>query len=203
MKRLAAGLVVLVLAVTICRGEESAEREWTTTQGSKVKASFVRLDGEKVVLKKAEGQLLSVNVKTLVEEDQKLVAELGEKGASADESKPVIASKGLAAAQPAGGGLSDDEISKLATEWTNPKNGNKLVFTASIETQKLSGRDREKFVKSGKVPIRIIATLYETKIDKGKTLYMRESGTCHIRLTNSDGKAVLSETVSLDKMCPS
>lgn len=98
------------------------------------------------------------------------------------------------------GTLSDFDLAQLKTEWTDEKT--KIVFTASVNQPKLSEADKKRLVKSKKTPIRITADLIEMKPAGGKTLTKRLNGTAYLYLVDSDGKVVLTQSVALEKMCP-
>ena len=99
--------------------------------------------------------------------------------------------------------LTDDQIAALLTEWTDEKTDAKLQFSASFGVRNVPADEKRKYVKSGKIPIRITCELDEVKEVKGKKMYKRQSGNSHLYILDSDGKIVDRKTVSLDKMCPS
>lgn len=102
------------------------------------------------------------------------------------------------------GTLSDKDIEELKTELTDEKTKQKLLFVADFSLRKpTQPAEKKKYEKSGKIPFRITATLYDVKDTGGKPLYRRFGGTAKFYLINSDGKVVLTESASLDKMCPS
>ncbi|MEM9478107.1 MAG: thioredoxin-like domain-containing protein [Verrucomicrobiota bacterium] len=51
-------------------------RDWTSTAGSTLKAEYVRMIGDKVLLKKEDGDQMTVKLDQLSEEDQKFIEEL-------------------------------------------------------------------------------------------------------------------------------
>ena len=67
MKRLTPFFIALCLATT------SHARLWTSTSGSKIDAEFVRLEDDKVVLKKKDGKELSVKVSLFSKADQEFI----------------------------------------------------------------------------------------------------------------------------------
>jgi hypothetical protein len=102
------------------------------------------------------------------------------------------------------GTLSEKAIEELQTEWTSDKNGQKIVFNGSFSGRKLTqAAEKKKFEKSGKIPIRITAELLDVKQVNGKNMSKRLPGTARFFITDPDGKVVITESGSLDKMCPS
>ena len=102
------------------------------------------------------------------------------------------------------GTLSDKDIEALKTELTDEKTKQKLLFVTDFSLRKpTQPAEKKKYEKSGKIPFRITATLYDVKETGGKPLYRRLGGTAKFYLINSEGKVVLTESASLDKMCPS
>lgn len=102
------------------------------------------------------------------------------------------------------GMLSDKEIEELKTEDTDEKTGQKIVFNASFGTAKLkTAFDKKKYEKSGKIPVRITCSLEDVKQVNGKNVSKLLRGTAKICIMDSEGKEVETQSVSLDKMCPS
>lgn len=103
--------------------------------------------------------------------------------------------------------LDTEEAGKLLQEWKDEAKGTRMVFAASAEQVRLdpvkNRSEYNKFKKSGKIPIRITATLYEMKEQKGKVLSRRLTGTASIYVLDEEQNVVLKESVSLAKMCPS
>jgi hypothetical protein len=114
----------------------------------------------------------------------------GDKKASSTVAKP--------------GTLSDKEIEELQTENTDDKTGQKIVFNAFFGTVKpKNAYEKKKFEKSGTIPIRITCTLEDVKQVNGKNVSKLLRGTARMYVMDSDGKIVMTESASLDKMCPS
>ena len=102
------------------------------------------------------------------------------------------------------GMLSDKEIEELQTQSVDEKTGQKIVFSGSFGTAKpKSAFEKKKYEKSGKIPIRVTCSLEDVKQVNGKNLAKLLRGTARICVMDSDGKVVLTESESLDKMCPS
>jgi len=102
------------------------------------------------------------------------------------------------------GMLSEKEIEELKTESTDEKTGQKIVFYASFGTAKpKSAFDKRKYEKSGKIPIRITCSLEDVKQINGRNVGKLLRGTAKICIMDSEGKVIETESVSLDKMCPS
>jgi len=102
------------------------------------------------------------------------------------------------------GTLSEKDVAELKSEWTDEKTGLKYMFVATFNQWKpTQPADKKKYEKSGKMPVRITCTFYEVKMVQNKPLYKRLSGASKFYITGPDNKVVLTQTVSLDKMCPS
>ena len=57
-------------------------RTWTSVQGKSLEAEFVRLDGQKAVLKRSGGQTVSIPLAQLSREDRDFIAARGKGGAA-------------------------------------------------------------------------------------------------------------------------
>jgi hypothetical protein len=55
--------------------ERSAARVWTSTVGTKIKAEFVEMQGDLVILRKSDGSQLSVNLSQLSPDDQQWLSQ--------------------------------------------------------------------------------------------------------------------------------
>lgn len=111
----------------------------------------------------------------------------------------------LAIKKPAPAGtLSDEQIAGLKTEWKDDK-GKTFTFNGSLSVN--LGLDKsklEKFRKSGKVPVRVLCSFYEMKVDNGKTLSKRiDTGDAKFYVMDFEGTIIFKESESLAKMCPS
>ncbi len=114
------------------------------------------------------------------------------------------AAKPAAIASPKSGQvLTDDQIAALLTEWTNEKNQGKLFFSSSFGPASVSPSARQKYAKSGKIPLTIVCQIVEVKEVRGKKVSMRLGGRAHLYILDPDGKVFENKSVSLDKMCPS
>jgi len=99
--------------------------------------------------------------------------------------------------------LTEDQIAALLTEWTNEKTGAKLVFHSSFGVREVKPKKKRKYVKSGKIPVRITCNLSEIKEVKGKKLAKRVSGgRAYFYIMDPDGKVIVKKSLSLAKMCP-
>ena len=127
----------------------------------------------------------------------------------AEEQQPATnapVKPGLTIKKPAGDKdvLTEDQIADLLPEWTNEKTGTKLVFQSSFEARTVTPQEKRKYVKSGKIPIRIICELLEVKEVNGKNMAKRVSGgTVRFYIMDPDGKVIDKKSIPLDKMCPS
>lgn len=59
-------------------------RTWTNTQGKTVEAEFVKLDGQKAVLKRAGGQTFTISLGQLSKADREFISAQGEKNSTAN-----------------------------------------------------------------------------------------------------------------------
>ena len=110
----------------------------------------------------------------------------------------------VTATRAAAGILAEDQIAALLTEWTNEKTGIKLVFQASFEVRTVTPQEKSKYIKSGKIPIRITCELREVKESNGKKLAKRvNGGMARFYIMDPDGKVIDKKSMPLDKMCPS
>ena len=67
---LAAGTLFALFLTPLAQG-----RTWTNLQGKKLEAEFIRLDGQKAVLKRSGGQTVSIPLSQLSREDRDFLAE--------------------------------------------------------------------------------------------------------------------------------
>lgn len=67
---LAAGTLFALFLTPLAQG-----RTWTNHQGKKLEAEFIRLDGQKAVLKRSGGQTVSIPLSLLSREDRDFIAE--------------------------------------------------------------------------------------------------------------------------------
>ncbi len=114
----------------------------------------------------------------------------------------AIAALGLpslpAVAANADGSLTEAELSSMILKWEDPGGAKKLALYATVSSAKGINK---KYLKQGKIPFRITASLMETAA--GQRYGKRATGTAHFYLQDSAGKVVQKKDVSLAKMCPS
>ncbi len=99
MKLPSCAIAFFFLASALHGAEASVSRMWTDSQGRKVEASFIRLDGTTVYIKMVNGSVVALPLDRLSAEDQKLAKALP---ASADPTLmplPVNASVAVASAR--------------------------------------------------------------------------------------------------------
>jgi len=175
-------------------------RTSTSSKGAPIEAAAEKIVGSTVYLRTADGKKLSIRLYALSEADQAYAKEFKEKAREA--SKPRQLSGGLK--RPSGSRmLTDEQIKNLLTDWTDPK-GKKYKFVASFGMARVSSSDKRKYAKSGKVPVRITASLYELVESRGKMLPKRMSGKAHLVVLDSEGNETITKrSSSLSKMCPS
>ena len=73
---LAAGTLFALFLTPLAQG-----RTWTNLQGKKLEAEFIRLDGQKAVLKRSGGQTVSIPLSQPSREDRDFIAEQEKGGA--------------------------------------------------------------------------------------------------------------------------
>jgi len=182
--------------------EQSQEvRTWTSRSGSTIDASFEKIIGSTIYLKTAAGKRLSIRLSALSDADQSYAKGL----AATSAPKPTVRklSSGLRRPTSTSGTLTSEQIAGLKTEWQDDK-GKKFRFSGSFGMARMSSSDKRKYAKSGKVPVRITASLYELGERKGKTVYERLKGTGRFYVLDAEGNEVIKKkSSSLAKLCPS
>jgi hypothetical protein len=103
---------------------------------------------------------------------------------------------------PPAGTLSDEDVTNLKQQYTDPKTKKSYKWSGSFSIDKMTTVQRVKAKKGGKIPVRLTAALYEVKEVRGKKTQKRMSGSCKLYLTDAEGKVVLKTSKSLGKMCP-
>ncbi len=124
---------------------------------------------------------------------------------STDE-KPAAANGNGAAAKvtpTAAGTLSEEQIAAFLMELPNEKTGIKLQFQASFDARKIAPEEKRRYVRSGKIPIRLTCALFEVKELNGKETFKRATGVARFYIMDPDGKVIEKKSAPLDKMCPS
>lgn len=193
------GFLVVAITVFGAQADDSAVRTWTSNGGQTIDAAFVKVQYGKVHLRKSDDAIIQIGINQLSPEDQKVAKEYA--AAMSKSSAKQLSSMGLK--RSGDGTLSEEEVEKLKTSWTDEKTGKQYLFNASFGARKLDAKQKKKYKKSGKVPYRITASLYEHKESKGKKLSKRLKGTGRFYVLDSEGKVVLKKSMSLAKLCPS
>jgi hypothetical protein len=120
--------------------------------------------------------------------------------------KKVVEQPTLAKLRTTSKTLSEEQISELYTAYNDEDKERTYSFSAGFGKARLDPkRDKSKiskYTKSGKVPCRLTASLYEYKIVKGKKVGKRMSGTVKFYFLDPEGKQVLKKSSSLSTMCP-
>jgi len=183
-------------------GQSQEVRTWTSRSGSTIDASFEKIIGSTIYLKTTAGKRLSIRLSALSDADQAFAKEQAAANSPKTTSAPRKLSSGLR--RPSSTGmLTSEQIAGLKTEWQDDK-GKKFRFSGSFGMARMSASDKRKYAKSGKVPIRITASLYELGERKGKTVYERLKGTGRFYVLDSEGNEVVKKkSSSLAKLCPS
>lgn len=182
--------MLAVLAAGLCRAEM---REWTSASGAKVEAEFVRLTGESVTLRKADGETLLIRRTLLGAEDQALVAKL------ATPEVQTINMPGLSSRPSLNTSivLSKAEADGLQTAWTDPKGGDQLSFYARFTANPNTQRKKD-WKEGNPVEFRIHADCTRIKDNKRQ----RENTSCHMYLLDEKGQPVAVQTKPINSMCP-
>lgn len=204
-----AGLaVLLVCGVVFAEGEDpSASRTWTSGNGQTLTASFVKLENERVYLKKDDGTSVIIGITHLTAEDQQLARTFAGSNSESDENDAddgttKLLTRGLRRAS--GGMLTEDEIDELLTQWEDPKSGKKVVLSLRVSQVKPPNRAQQRrYAKKGEIPFRMTAGLYEIREEGGRQVRKRLNGKARFYLTDSEGKVVLKKSAALGTLCPS
>ena len=195
-------LILLGIASTSSKGE-GGMRTWTAKNGQTLEAEFVKFKYGTVYLKKADGKMTTISLAVLSEEDKKFVKE----NSAQEETKAADKSSdwGNKPKSKGSGTLSDKEIGELQTQWRDDKTGANMVFRGSFGGGRVSSKDKAKYVKSGKIPVRITATLYEVKTDSSgkQKASLKTSGTAYFYVLDDKDEVVFKKSASMAKMCPS
>lgn len=98
--------------------------------------------------------------------------------------------------------LSEEDEAKLQKSYTDEKTKTAYAFDSGCGLPKLTEKEKAKYKKSGEVPYKIFADLYEVKqTSKGPKSERILQGTAYIYMKDSDGKTILTKSVSMKKMC--
>jgi hypothetical protein len=179
-----------ILAAGLCRAEM---REWTSASGTKVEAEFVRLVGESVTLRRANGEMLLIRRNLLSAEDQALVAKLATPeiqtiNLSGLSSRPSLNTSIV---------LPKAEADALQTAWTDPKGGDQLSFYARFRVNPNSPKNKD-WEEGHPVEFQIHADCMRVKDNKRQ----RENTDCHMYLLGEKGQPAAVQSKPINSMCP-
>jgi hypothetical protein len=176
-------LTIILTAACLCavipgfcqEAENPGMRTWTSTKGQTLEAQFVKLDYDMVYLKTSAGKIIQIKETMLCEKDRELIKTLvPKKAAEEPKTKPnlLLKKKTLSTSKSSSTTLTDDEIKKLITSWTDSKGTqyDLSIYCSPVSlSPKKDSSKMKKYARSGEVPFRIISYLYETKKGKKKT----------------------------------
>jgi len=186
-------------------------RTWTNSRGQELTAVFVKLDAGVVHLKRADGKMVKITLSKLSPADRKVANALAAgsgQGLKPDTELDPEPDTETADAKLPAGCLSKDEIAKLQEQWFEERNGEKtgksLRFSARVDSPpRMDARTKRKYARSGKVPYRIYADLFQVKMHENKRSVSRVSKACKFYLLDSEGNLVLKKkSIPLLKLCP-
>lgn len=180
--------------------QETGVRAWTSKSGDMVAASFVKLEKNRVHLKKPDGSSTTIPLRALCSKDQKLVMKLARPDPStvSQQSPDADAASNPKPPQP----LSEDELKVLTPRWTDKKSNDATYsLKASLTMKELSEEEKKKCLKKQKIPYRLLATIYRHTSKDGrasptKTFYTK----INFYVLDSDGNIVLEKQTKSGKM---
>ena len=99
--------------------------------------------------------------------------------------------------------LSAEDIAALRSEMPGSAEGETVRFTATFGPQEqLSRRDRRRHENAGTVPFHITADFASERVANNRTLSRRLPGMVHMYVLDADGKVVASQSMQVERMCP-
>ncbi len=100
--------------------------------------------------------------------------------------------------------LSTNEIAALQTQVPGTLEGETIRFSASFTPlTRLSARDRSRHADAGTIPFRITADYVQLRMgSNNRMLSKRLPGTVHAYVADGDGKIVASQSMLVERMCP-
>ena len=102
------------------------------------------------------------------------------------------------------GSLSLKQLDDLQTNWTSTKkSAGSRTFSATIRAVKPEPGKAKKYARSGRVPFKLTANMFETRTKGGKSIRTRDvRGSTYLFVFDEAGKQVAKTSVSLEKLCP-
>jgi hypothetical protein len=201
---IAAGFALLV-------GGSNAEMQtWTSADGRAIEGEFVRLFGNAVTIKRANGTTVNCQLSSLNEASRQQAKQSAEAAKAATVKKaavPVFGAKpnGLALSPLKASGVpTEEEIKAFVTEYKEtPNSDESYEFTARFSVPSLLPADLRSFAKKKKIPYRVTVELNKTKTVDGKKRTLRVDGQAFLVLMNEAGEVVDRQREALGKLCPS
>lgn len=152
-----------------------------------------------VALRTADGKTANVPVSALAPESQALLPQ----AVTVADTKPV---RVIAPSAPRTiGGVpapTAEDIAKFKTTFTDVDT-TKYDLMASFGPQTLTKKAQSSAFKTGKIPFRVTASLYKSKMVGGKSRSTRMEGSGYIVILDETGAVVDSKRENLAKLCPS
>ena len=196
-------VAICLVGVVLCgrlSAEDSGVRTWTSNRGQAIEASFVKMQSGMVHLARADGDVVNIPLSRLSVADQKVATEMAAE--SFTSARKVDATTGASPMKPgAVRVLTDEEIATLKSDWSDGERKTSISATFTTDTVR-AAKEAARFRKSGEVPVRITAALYEARPTGGRMVSRRLRGTCRMYVLDEEGEVVFKTSQNLDKMCP-
>jgi hypothetical protein len=215
MKMKKIGAILFASAWVAIAATAGEMQTWTYASGKTVQAEFLRLSGNTVFLRPADGNSIMVPLSRLDNASQEAAREAAKNAATPAVRASVgqAASGGAASNGAARTGLttakskdaipSDEEIGKWKTEFQPQGKEERYSFEAMFGLPALDVRARKKYAKGPKVPYRVTVELRERRMVDGKMLSKRMDGSANIIILDETGQIVDRAKEALGKLCPS
>lgn len=208
--RLKLGYAVLACCLFAC-GLCAEVLTWRSTNGQSVEAEFVKLSGQMVTLKRADGVTVNVRLLALDADSQSQARRLASDarsaggdattGDGAKENKPTLGS--LAKAK-ASGIPSDEEIKNFLTTYKeSPTSAETYEFSARFSVPALKPDDIKSFTRKKKIPFRLTVELERVKMVDGKRRSVLVNGDARFVVLSEAGDVIDRQREALGKLCPS
>jgi len=153
-----------------------------------------------VHLQRPAGDMLIIPLSRLSAADRADAQELAVESLSSARGGDTPGAGSAKERRPAGT-LSDEEIAALKETWTDGKRSLRVSVTF-VKDSVRARKEASRFSRSGEVPVRITAALYDARPNGGRTVTRRARGTCKMYVLDEEGRLVFKASEKLDKMCP-
>jgi hypothetical protein len=99
--------------------------------------------------------------------------------------------------------LSQEDIAAFKTEMPGSVQAETLKFSASFrQVTQMAERDRRRHAEAGTIPFHITADFVAERVANGRTLRQRQRGVVRMYVQDADGKVVASQSMQVERMCP-